>query len=136
VADRWRLGHVDEDAALATLQAAAEAGVNLIDTAAVRRRRSEQRIGRFLRSHPAGTVPWRKDGTAGRTAPEAYNLDRFVSGPIGPGATSVWTPPIWSTALPPTPVFSSDRVYEALDTRCRTADRETMAVSVETPRRR
>src|SRR3954463_14509256 len=80
----WQLGadwgEVDEDEALATLIAAAEAGVTFVDTAdAYGDGRSERIIGRFVRSLPAGrrvTVATKM----GRRVPQEaarYNLDNF-----------------------------------------------------------
>ena len=135
----WQIGgdwgNVDEDAALATLRAAVEAGVNLIDTADVYGDgRSEQLIGRFLRSQPAGTVTVAtKMGRRVEQRPEAYNLDNFREWTDRSRRNlGVDTLDLVQLHCPPTPVFSSDSVYEALDTLVQEQRIANYGVSVET----
>ena len=79
----WQLGadwgEVSEDDALATLNAALEAGVTFIDTADVYGDgRSEQIIGKLLRSHgDSGLTVATKMGRRVALDPALYTLDNF-----------------------------------------------------------
>src|SRR5690242_13149201 len=79
----WQLGAdwgtVSEDDAMAVLTTAVEAGVTFLDTADVYGDgRSEQLIGRFLRSRPdAGLTVATKMGRRVEQRPEAYTLANF-----------------------------------------------------------
>jgi aryl-alcohol dehydrogenase-like predicted oxidoreductase len=135
----WQLGadwgNVDEDAALATLQAAIDAGVNLIDTADVYGDgRSERLIGRFLRSQPAGAVTVAtKMGRRGAQRPEAYTLDNFRAWTDRSRENlGVDTLDLVQLHCPPSTVFTTDSVYEALDTLVAERRITNYGVSVET----
>ena len=135
----WQLGadwgNVDGDAALATLQAAVDAGVNLIDTADVYGDgRSERLIGRFLRSQPAGAVTVAtKMGRRVAQAPEAYTLDNFRAWTDrSRDNLGVDTLDLVQLHCPPSTVFTMDSVYEALDTLVAERRITNYGVSVET----
>ncbi|MEU5990705.1 aldo/keto reductase [Spirillospora sp. NPDC047418] len=135
----WQLGadwgEVDEDQALRVLSAAADAGVTFIDTADVYGDgRSEQLVGRFLKSRDTtGITVATKMGRRVPQRPENYTLDAFRD----------WTDrsrknlgmdrlDLVQLHCPPTPVYSTDAVFDALDT---LVDEERIAaygVSVET----
>lgn len=152
-------GAVGEDTALATLAAAVEAGVTFIDTADVYGDgRSERLIGRFLRERPgtpagtggsAGT-----DGSAstggsggpggrltvatkmGRRVPQdpaAYAVDNFRAWTDRSRANlGVDTLDLVQLHCPPTPVFHTDAVFDALDTLVAERRIAAYGVSVET----
>ncbi len=119
----WQLGgdwgQVGEAEALATLGAAVDAGVTFIDTADVYGDgRSEQLIGRFLRGRPgAGLTVATKMGRRVPQQPEAYTLDNFRSW-TDRSRTNLGMDRLDLVQLhcPPTPVFHSDAVFDALDT--------------------
>jgi aryl-alcohol dehydrogenase-like predicted oxidoreductase len=135
----WQLGadwgEVDEDQALGVLSAAADAGVTFIDTADVYGDgRSEQLVGRFLKSRDTtGITVATKMGRRVPQRPENYTLDAFRD----------WTDrsrknlgmdrlDLVQLHCPPAPVYSTDAVFDALDT---LVDEERIAaygVSVET----
>src|SRR5664279_2568402 len=79
----WQLGadwgEVDEDQALAVLDAAVEAGVTFFDTADVYGDgRSEQIIGSYLAKNPdAGVTVATKMGRRAPVDPAAYTADNF-----------------------------------------------------------
>ncbi|WP_166984240.1 aldo/keto reductase [Paramicrobacterium fandaimingii] len=119
----WQLGAdwgaVSEDEALAVLDASAEAGVTFFDTADVYGDgRSEAIIGRFRAANP--DLPLTVATKMGRRAeqlPENYVLQNFRD----------WTDrsrrnlgvdrlDLVQLHCPPTPVFHSDEVFDALDT--------------------
>jgi hypothetical protein len=85
----WQLGadwgDVDEDTALAVLDAAAEAGVTLFDTADVYGDgRSEQLIGRWRRANPDHPLTIAtKMGRRVPQKPENYTLDNFRQAALG-----------------------------------------------------
>ncbi|MFJ4675122.1 aldo/keto reductase [Kitasatospora sp. NPDC088783] len=141
----WQLGAdwgvVLEDDALAVLNAAADAGVTFFDTADVYGDgRSEQLIGRFLKSRRSG------DGGDGLTVatklgrrlpqlPENYDLANFRE----------WTDrsrrnlgverlDLVQLHCPPSAVYSSDEVFDALDTLVEEGRTAAYGVSVETCR--
>ena len=119
----WQLGadwgDVNEDDALAVLRAAVEAGVTFIDTADVYGDgRSERLIGQLLQEPDGRGHRGHQDGPPGRPArPETTPWTTSGPGPTAPGRTSAWTPSTWSscTARRP-PVYSTDAVFDALDT--------------------
>ena len=133
----WQLGadwgSVSEDDAQATLQAAADAGVTFFDTADVYGDgRSEKVIGVFLREHPGITVAT-KMGRRVPQEPSAYTLDNFRAWTDRSRANlGVDTLDLVQLHCPPTPVFSSDAVYEALDTLVQEKRISAYGVSVET----
>ncbi len=136
----WQLGadwgNVDEDTAMATLHAAVDAGVTFIDTADVYGDgRSERLVGRLLRERPeAGLVVATKMGR--RAAPHvaaAYRLDRFREWNDRSRANlGVDTIDLVQLHCPPTEVYDSDEVYDALDTLVAEGRVAAYGVSVET----
>ncbi|MEU8656325.1 aldo/keto reductase [Actinoplanes philippinensis] len=117
----WQLGadwgQVSEADAHATLQAGVDSGVTFIDTADVYGDgRSEQIIGSFLKDHPGLTVFTKM----GRRLPQEhanYSLDNFRAWTDRSRANlGVDTLDLVQLHCPPTSVFSSDEVYDALDT--------------------
>ncbi|MFD7022125.1 aldo/keto reductase [Promicromonospora sukumoe] len=118
----WQLGadwgEVSESDARAVLEASLEAGVTFFDTADVYGDgRSEQVIGTFLKEHPdAGITVATKMGRRVDQVPENYVLDNFRQ----------WTDrsrqnlgvdrlDLVQLHCPPTSVYSTDAVYDALD---------------------
>lgn len=135
----WQLGggwgNVDEDAAMATLNAALDAGVNLIDTADVYGDgRSERLIGQFLRSRPAGAVTvTTKMGRRVAQEPESYRLDNFRAWTDRSRQNlGVDTLDLVQLHCPPSTVYSMDGVYDALDTLVAERRVAHYGVSVET----
>ncbi len=119
----WQLGadwgNVDEAEALAVLDAAVAAGVTFFDTADVYGDgRSEQLIGRYLKENTgADILVATKMGRRVEQLPENYVLENFRA----------WTDrsrknldverlDLVQLHCPPTSVFSSDAVFDALDT--------------------
>lgn len=133
----WQLGadwgEVAEDDALAVLDAAAGAGVDFVDTADVYGDgRSERLVGQFLRDHPGVTVAT-KMGRRADQLPENYSEANFRAWNDRSRADlGVDTLDLVQLHCPPTPVYSDDAVYDALDRMV--ADRRIAAygVSVET----
>jgi aryl-alcohol dehydrogenase-like predicted oxidoreductase len=132
----WQLGadwgDVSEADAHATLQAAVDAGVTFIDTADVYGDgRSEQIIGSFIKDKPHLTVATK----IGRREPqtvENYTLDNFRRWTDRSRANlGVETLDLVQLHCPPTPVFSSDEVYDALDTLIEEKRIRAYGVSVE-----
>ena len=135
----WQLGadwgEVSERDAYAILDAAAEAEITFFDTADVYGDgRSEQVIGRFLADHSDLVVTVAtKMGRRVDQLPEKYVLENFRA----------WTDrsrrnlgvdqlDLVQLHCPPTPVFSSDEVYDALDTLVADGVIANYGVSVET----
>ncbi|WP_420179157.1 aldo/keto reductase [Paenarthrobacter sp. TA1.8] len=134
----WQLGadwgSVTEEDAFAVLEASVEGGVNFFDTADVYGDgRSEQFIGRFLQAHPdldltvATKMGRRVDQVHGN-----YTLENFRT----------WTDrsrrnlqqdtlDLVQLHCPPTSVYSSDEVYDALDTLVSEGTIRNYGVSVE-----
>lgn len=135
----WQLGadwgSVDEDDALAVLDAAVAAGVNFFDTADVYGDgRSEQLIGRFLRSRPdAGIFVATKMGRRAPLDPAQYTLDNFRAWTDRSRSNlGVDTLDLVQLHCPPTAVYSLDSVYDALDTLVAEKRIAAYGVSVET----
>ncbi|MGN6609034.1 MAG: aldo/keto reductase [Jatrophihabitans sp.] len=135
----WQLGadwgDVDEADALAVLEAAVTDGVTLFDTADVYGDgRSEQLIGRFLREHrDAGVLVATKMGRRVEQLPEHYTLDNFRAwNDRSRRNLGVETLDLVQLHCPPTPVYSRDEVYEALDTLVDEQRIAAYGVSVET----
>jgi len=135
----WQLGSdwgdVDENDALTLLAASVEAGVTFFDTADVYGDgRSEQLIGRFLKDNgDAGVTVATKMGRRMDQVPENYTLANFRA----------WTDrsrrnlavdqlDLVQLHCPPTPVYSRDEVYDALDTLVADGVIADYGVSVET----
>jgi aryl-alcohol dehydrogenase-like predicted oxidoreductase len=117
----WQLGadwgDVSESDALAVLNAAADGGVTFVDTADVYGDgRSERLVGRLLRERPGLTVAT-KMGRRVEQVPEAYNLDAFRAwSDRSRENLGVDTIDLIQLHCPPTPVYSFDAVFDALDT--------------------
>ncbi len=135
----WQLGSdwgsVDETAAAAVLDASADAGVTFFDTADVYGDgRSEQAIRAFLRRRPdSGVTVATKMGRRVAQQPEAYNLDSFRQWTDRSRANlGVDVLDLVQLHCPPTPVYSTDAVFDALDTLVAEQRIAAYAVSVET----
>jgi aryl-alcohol dehydrogenase-like predicted oxidoreductase len=135
----WQLGadwgDVDEGDALAILSATLDAGVNLIDTADVYGDgRSERLIGRFLDERGRdGVTVLTKMGRRVPQEPEHYNLDNFRAWTDRSRENlGVDTLDLVQLHCPPTPVYSSDAVFDALDTLAQEKRIAAYGVSVET----
>lgn len=135
----WQLGadwgSVDEAAALAVLDAAYESGVTFFDTADVYGDgRSEQLIGKWLQANPdAGVTVATKMGRRVEQLPENYNLDAFRAwNDRSRKNLGVDTLDLVQLHCPPTPVYSTDAIYDALDTMVEEGRMANYGVSVET----
>jgi aryl-alcohol dehydrogenase-like predicted oxidoreductase len=133
----WQLGadwgEVSEADALRTLNAAVDAGVTFIDTADVYGDgRSERLVGQLLRSRSGLTVAT-KMGRRMPQAPEIYTLENFRAWLDRSRANlGVETIDLVQLHCPPTPVFSSPAVYDALDQLVDEGVIAAYGVSVET----
>jgi aryl-alcohol dehydrogenase-like predicted oxidoreductase len=135
----WQLGadwgEVSEHDARAVLDAAAAAGVTLLDTADVYGDgRSEQLIGQFLRANPGlDMLVATKMGRRVALDPALYTLDNFRAwtdrsrSNLGTGRLD-----LVQLHCPPTPVYDRDEVYDALDTLVAEERIAAYGVSVET----
>ena len=126
---------VREEDALAVLDAAVDAGVTFFDTADVYGDgRSEQLIGRFLRDRPdAGIVVATKMGRRVDQLPENYVLDNFRAwNDRSRRNLGVDTLDLVQLHCPPSSVYSSDAVFDALDTLVAEKRIAAYGVSVET----
>lgn len=135
----WQLGadwgDVAEADAFAVLDAALEAGVTFFDTADVYGDgRSEQLIGRFLKNRPDAEVfVATKMGRRDEQRPENYSLDNFRAWNDRSRANlGVDTLDLVQLHCPPPAVYSSDAVFDALDTLVAEKRTAAYAVSVET----
>ncbi|MDT0475762.1 aldo/keto reductase [Streptomyces sp. DSM 41014] len=135
----WQLGadwgDVEEKDALAVLDAAAESGVTLFDTADVYGDgRSEQTIATFLRGRPdLDIMVATKMGRRADQLPENYVLDNFRAwNDRSRRNLGVDRIDLVQLHCPPTPVYSSDEVYDALDTLVAEERVAHYGVSVET----
>src|SRR4051794_4440813 len=132
----WQLGadwgEVTETDAHATLQAAVDAGVTFIDTADVYGDgRSEQIVGSFVKDKPQLTVAT-KMGRRVDQLPENYTLDNFRAWTDRSRANlGVDTLDLVQLHCPPTPVFTTEAVYDALDTLVEEKRIKAYGVSVE-----
>jgi aryl-alcohol dehydrogenase-like predicted oxidoreductase len=133
----WQLGadwgEVSEDDALAVLQASVDAGVTFFDTADVYGDgRSEQVIGRFLKSHPEITVAT-KLGRRAEQVPESYTLENFRAWTDRSRANlDVDTLDLVQLHCPPSAVIDADRTYDDLDRLVEEGAIAAYGVSVET----
>jgi aryl-alcohol dehydrogenase-like predicted oxidoreductase len=135
----WQLGadwgEVDEGDALAVLHAAVDSGVTFLDTADVYGDgRSEALIGRFLRDRGRGglTVAT-KMGRRVDQVPENYTRENFLAWTDRSRANlGVDTLDLVQLHCPPTPVYSRDEVYDALDEMVEQRRIAAYGVSVET----
>ncbi|WP_329332058.1 aldo/keto reductase [Streptomyces sp. NBC_00663] len=135
----WQLGadwgDVDDKEALSVLEAAAESGVTFFDTADVYGDgRSEQTIATFLRSRPDLHVfVATKMGRRVDQIPENYVLDNFRAwNDRSRRNLGVDRLDLVQLHCPPTPVYSNDEVYDALDTLVAEERIAAYGVSVET----
>lgn len=135
----WQLGadwgDVKESDAIAVLDAAVESGVTFFDTADVYGDgRSEQLIGRYLKDRPdAGIFVATKMGRRAEQRPENYSLGNFRAWNDRSRANlGVDTLDLVQLHCPPTAVYGSDEVYDALDTLVEEQRIAAYAVSVET----
>jgi aryl-alcohol dehydrogenase-like predicted oxidoreductase len=135
----WQLGadwgSVTEAGALAVLRAAAESGVTFFDTADVYGDgRSERIIGRFIAgSDGRGVTVATKMGRRVAQVPENYVLENFRAwtdrSRVNLGVDRL---DLIQLHCPPTPVYSADPVYDALDTLVAEERIAAYGVSVET----
>ncbi|MER6959902.1 aldo/keto reductase [Streptomyces sp. NPDC000618] len=136
----WQLGadwgDVNEDQALAVLSAAADAGVTFIDTAdAYGDGRSEQVIGRFLKARGDDriTVATKMGRRVMPQDPAIYTLDNFRAWTDRSRSNlGVDTLDLVQLHCPPTVVYSTDEVFDALDTLVQEERIAAYGVSVET----
>jgi aryl-alcohol dehydrogenase-like predicted oxidoreductase len=136
----WQLGAdwgpVREDVAMAILTASVEAGVTFVDTADVYGDgRSERFIGRLLQElgNTPDLVVATKMGRRAPQDPSEFHLDNFRRwNDRSRQNLGVDTLDLVQLHCPPTPVFSSDRVYNALDSMVEEGRMAAYGVSVET----
>jgi aryl-alcohol dehydrogenase-like predicted oxidoreductase len=135
----WQLGAdwgpVDVDEALAMLAAAVGAGVTFVDTADVYGDgRSERLIGRFLKQHaPADVLVATKMGRRAVQDPAEFTLDNFrIWTDRSRANLGVETLDLVQLHCPPSAVYASDAVYDALDTLVSERRVAAYGVSVET----
>ena len=134
----WQLGAdwgtVDPAQAQAILAASVEAGVTFFDTADVYGDgKSEQAIGKFLADNPGhGVTVATKMGRRMEQRPENYSLANFRQW-VDRSRKNLGTDTLDLVQLhcPPTPVYSSNEVYDALDTLVSEGAIRNYGVSVE-----
>lgn len=133
----WQLGadwgQVSEEDAVATLSAAVDEGVTFIDTADVYGDgRSEQIVGRFAKGRPELTVAT-KMGRRVEQLPDNYVLANFRAwNERSRQNLGVDTIDLVQLHCPPTAVYSTDAVFDALDTLVAEKKLAAYGVSVET----
>ena len=135
----WQLGadwgQVDEADALGVLHAAVDSGVTFLDTADVYGDgRSEQFVGRFLRESGRGDLTVAtKMGRRVDQVPENYSRENFLAWNDRSRANlGVDTLDLVQLHCPPTPVYSTDEVFDALDELVEAKRIAAYGVSVET----
>ncbi|MFG2122508.1 aldo/keto reductase [Streptomyces sp. NPDC048710] len=135
----WQLGadwgDVDDKEALSVLEAAAESGVTFFDTADVYGDgRSESTIAAFLGGRPdVHVLVATKMGRRVEQIPENYVLDNFRAwNDRSRRNLGVDRLDLVQLHCPPTPVYSSDEVFDALDTLVAEERIAAYGVSVET----
>ncbi|AYF97290.1 aldo/keto reductase [Protaetiibacter intestinalis] len=135
----WQLGadwgQVSEADARAVLDASAASGVTFFDTADVYGDgRSESLIGGWLRDNPgAGVTVATKMGRRMEQLPENYALANFRAWTDRSRRNlGVETLDLVQLHCPPTPVYSSDEVFDALDLLVEEGVMANYGVSVET----
>lgn len=135
----WQLGadwgEVSDGDAHAVLDAAVSAGVTFLDTADVYGDgRSERLIGAFLREHPElDLFVATKMGRRVALDPDLYTLESFRAWTDRSRANlGVDRLDLVQLHCPPTPVYSSDAVFDALDTLVDEQRIAAYGVSVET----
>ncbi|QNE21208.1 aldo/keto reductase [Kribbella qitaiheensis] len=133
----WQLGadwgEVGEDEALAVLRAAVDGGVTFIDTADVYGDgRSERVVGKLLKEHQGLTVA-SKMGRRVEQKTGNYNLDAFRAwNDRSRENLGVDTIDLVQLHCPPTEVYSTGAVFDALDTLVQEKRIAAYGVSVET----
>ncbi len=134
----WQLGadwgDVDPADARAVLEASLEEGVTFYDTADVYGDgRSERFLGEFLAAHPdAGITVATKMGRRVEQVPENYTLENFRQWTDRSRRNlGVETLDLVQLHCPPTPVYESDTVFDALDTLTEEGAIAAYGVSVE-----
>ena len=135
----WQLGadwgEVPEEQALAVLAAAVEEGVTFLDTADVYGDgRSEQLIGRFLADHPQrdSITVATKAGRRVEQRPENYTLENLRAWTDRSRRNlGVDTLDLVQLHCPPTAVYDTDEVFDALDTLVADGAVAAYGVSVE-----
>jgi aryl-alcohol dehydrogenase-like predicted oxidoreductase len=135
----WQLGadwgDVSEDDAMKVLRTAVESGVTFFDTADVYGDgRSERIIGRFLAGNAGqGVMVATKMGRRVEQKPENYTMDNFRAW-TDRSRVNLGTDRLDLVQLhcPPTAVFASDAVFDALDTLVAEESIAAYGVSVET----
>jgi len=135
----WQLGadwgDVSDDEALGVLHAAVESGVTFLDTADVYGDgRSERIIGRFIAGNAGqGVTVATKMGRRVDQVPENYTLDNFRAwtdrSRVNLGVDIL---DLVQLHCPPTPVYSTGAVFDALDTLVGEERIASYGVSVET----
>jgi aryl-alcohol dehydrogenase-like predicted oxidoreductase len=135
----WQLGadwgQVEEADALAVLDAAYDAGVTFFDTADVYGDgRSESLIGSWLKANAgSGVTVATKMGRRVDQLPENYVLENFRAwNDRSRRNLGVDTLDLVQLHSAPTPVYSSDEVFDALDTLVAEGRIQSYGVSVET----
>ncbi|MGH3396066.1 MAG: aldo/keto reductase [Streptosporangiaceae bacterium] len=135
----WQLGadwgDIGEKDALAVLDAAVASGVTFLDTADVYGDgRSEKLIGQFLAGRPGlDIMVATKMGRRVALDPALYTLDNFRAWTDRSRANlGADTLDLVQLHCPPTPVYSRDAVYDALDTLVAEQRIAAYGVSVET----
>ncbi|HZX09235.1 aldo/keto reductase [Kribbella sp.] len=138
----WQLGAdwgaVDEGDALAVLRAAIDGGVTFVDTADVYGDgRSERLVGQVLSSAASdgigGLTVATKMGRRVEQVPENYTLENFRAwNDRSRRNLGVDTIDLVQLHCPPTPVYSKDAVFDALDTLVDEGRIAAYGVSVET----
>ncbi|MGC7100976.1 aldo/keto reductase [Amycolatopsis lurida] len=135
----WQLGagwgEVDEKDALAVLETAADEGVTFFDTADVYGDgRSEQLVGRFRAQRGAdGLFVATKMGRRAEQVPENYTAANFAAWTDRSRSyLGMDTLDLVQLHCPPTPVYSGDAVFDALDELVDQGRIARYGVSVET----
>jgi aryl-alcohol dehydrogenase-like predicted oxidoreductase len=138
----WQLGAdwgaVSEDDALGVLHAAMDAGVTFVDTADVYGDgRSERLVGRLLAERRSaglsGPFVATKMGRRVEQVPESYVRENFRAwNDRSRQNLGVDTLDLVQLHCPPTPVYSTDAVYDALDEMVEEGRIASYGVSVET----
>jgi aryl-alcohol dehydrogenase-like predicted oxidoreductase len=126
---------VDEGVAHAVLDAAVGAGVTFFDTADVYGDgRSERLIGRWLAGHrDAGVMVATKIGRRVEQRPELFTADALRSWTDRSRTNlGVDTLDLVQLHCPPTPIYSTDRVFDVLDAMVAEGRIARYGVSVET----
>jgi len=136
----WQLGgdwgNVDEDDAMATLHAAVDAGVTFLDTADVYGDgRSERLVGRLLRERSGDDlfVATKMGRRADPHVPKAFTGEAMRAwNDRSRSNLGVDTIDLVQLHCPPTPVYSTDAVFDELDAMVAEGRMRAYGVSVET----